>query len=193
MKKYITVNELKHIIEESLKNSDKSITVALDGPSASGKTTIAAEIQEYFGANLFHADDFFLRPHQRTEERLALPGGNFDKERFSEEIIKGILSGKDFTYRPFDCKTMSLSDEKNVKANRLNIIEGSYSCHPDIIMNYDITVFVTATKEIRRERILKRNKENSEMFFSKWIPLEERYFSFFGTKDKCCYIIENQA
>ena len=31
-------------------------------------------------------DDYFLQPYQRTEERLAEPGGNVDYERFKEEI-----------------------------------------------------------------------------------------------------------
>lgn len=33
------------------------------------------------------ADDFFLRPEQRTPERLAEPGGNLDRERMKSEVI----------------------------------------------------------------------------------------------------------
>ncbi|WRK53810.1 hypothetical protein SD457_01355 [Coprobacillaceae bacterium CR2/5/TPMF4] len=29
---------------------------------------------EIYDANLFKMDDFFLRPFQRTEERLSMPG-----------------------------------------------------------------------------------------------------------------------
>ena len=37
--------------------------VAIDGMSASGKTTLGKQLHEHFpDSNLFHMDDFFLRP-----------------------------------------------------------------------------------------------------------------------------------
>ena len=40
--------------------------------------------------------------------------------------------------------------------------------------------------DVQQERILKRNGvEKLEMFQSRWIPLEERYFSSFGIQEKC--------
>ncbi len=189
LNKTITQNELIQIIEDMINRTTKNITVAIDGRCASGKTTLGNNLAEFFGANLFHVDDFFLRPEQRTAERFDIPGGNFDLERFSEEIIKGISSGTDFNFRPFDCKTMTLGEEINIKANILNIIEGSYSCHPDIADCYDIKVFVTTEKSIQKERILKRNADKAPMFFSKWIPLEEKYFSYFSIENNCDYTI----
>lgn len=189
MNKHITEEMLIEIIEDELRNTDKNLILAIDGRCASGKTSLGKRLSEHFGANLFHADDFFLRPEQRSAERLEKPGGNFDIERFAEELINGINSGNSFSYRPFNCKTMSLSDEIHITKNKLNIIEGSYSCHPDIVRNYDITVFVTTDKEIQKERIIQRNKEKAPMFFEKWIPLEEKYFSYFGIENRCDYII----
>ena len=54
------------------------VVVAIDGRCGSGKTTLAAALQKEFSCAVFHMDDFFLRPEQRTEERLAQPGGNAD-------------------------------------------------------------------------------------------------------------------
>jgi hypothetical protein len=36
---------------------------------------------------LFHTDDFFLQPHQRTRERLESVGGNIDYERFYDWCV----------------------------------------------------------------------------------------------------------
>lgn len=189
MKKNITEKELISLIEAMLKSKKKDIIIAIDGRCASGKTTLGEKLKTAFAGNLFHADDYFLRPFQRTEERLALPGGNFDKERFTEEIIAGILSGKDFSYTPFDCSLLALGEKREVKRNRLSIIEGSYSCHPEISESYDMKVFVTTDKATQESRILSRNKDKAPMFFSKWIPLEEKYFSYFGIEESCDYLI----
>ena len=47
----------------------KPYIIAIDGPCASGKTTVAAKIAEEWDASVIAMDDFFLRPEQRTEER----------------------------------------------------------------------------------------------------------------------------
>lgn len=188
MKKLASAKELIPIIE-GLLSERKAVTVAIDGRCASGKTTIGNMLSSHFRGNLFHADDYFLRPFQRTKERLSLPGGNFDIERFSEEIIEGIKSRQDFSYSPFDCSTMSVAEPVFVKHNEVNIIEGSYSCHPQISENYDLRVFVTTDEKTQRERILERNPDKAEMFFTKWIPLEEKYLSHLEIEKSCDIII----
>ena len=57
------------------------VLVAIDGGSASGKTTLGALLQSIYACPVFHMDDFFLRPEQRTPERFSEPGGNVDRER----------------------------------------------------------------------------------------------------------------
>lgn len=46
------------------------VTVAIEGGSASGKTTLAVLLTNIYDCKVFHMDDFFLRPEQRTAERL---------------------------------------------------------------------------------------------------------------------------
>ena len=185
----ITKNELFEIIYREIKSKSR-LTIAIDGRCASGKSTMGKELSELFDCNLFHIDDYFLLPEQRTEERLNTPGGNFDIERFSDEVLRGIASEKDFCYSPFDCSRMAVGDKIYVSKKAVNIIEGSYSCHPDIANNYDIKVFITTDKETQKNRIIKRNPDKAHMFFSKWIPMEESYFSHFDIENRCDYIIK---
>ena len=58
------------------------VVFALEGGSASEKTTLSKLLESIYDCNVFHMDDFFLRPHQRTPERFAKTGGNIDWERF---------------------------------------------------------------------------------------------------------------
>ena len=40
--------------------------IALDGMCASGKSTLAAYAAQELGVTVFHMDDYFLQPFQRT-------------------------------------------------------------------------------------------------------------------------------
>ena len=154
-----------------------SVIVAIDGKCTSGKTTLAARLAEIYDCNVFHMDDFFLRPEQRTPERFAEVGGNVDYERFREAVVLPLLSGRDFSYRPFDCKTLTLRGPVPVTPKRLNIIEGTYSMHPYFGDPYDLKILLTVDEETQRKRILERPAFLHKRFFEEWIPMENRYFA----------------
>ena len=174
-------------IDELLSRQDR-VTVAIEGSCGSGKTTLAALLAEHRDCNVFHMDDFFLQPHQRTPERFAQPGGNVDYERFREEVLLPLASGEPFSYRPFDCRTMTLSAPVEVTPKPLTIIEGSYSMHPHFGNPYDLTIFLTIDPELRRQRILRRPAHLHRRFFEEWIPLEERYFAAFSIASACHFV-----
>ena len=46
---------------EMLLAEQEHVFVAIDGPCASSKTTLARNLNERFGGNVLHMDDFFLR------------------------------------------------------------------------------------------------------------------------------------
>ena len=167
--------------------------VAIDGCCASGKSTLGARLSETLGCPLFHLDDFFLRPEQRTPERFAQPGGNMDRERLAAEILEPLSRGGAVEYRPFDCKTMSLGDPRFSRSARLNIVEGSYSLHPELERYYDLSVFLNISPETQRRRILERNgPEWGQMFFDRWIPLENTYFQATRAAERCMLRLEEE-
>lgn len=162
------------------------VLVAIDGGSASGKTTLGALLQSIYACPVFHMDDFFLRPEQRTPERFSEPGGNVDRERFLSEVLLPLREGKTVDYRRFDCKTFTIASPRRIEPGRLNIIEGAYAMHPDLAPYYDLTVFLAVSAEKQRERILKRNAPaQAELFFDRWIPLEQRYFAALNVPERC--------
>ncbi|MBR3949645.1 MAG: hypothetical protein IKJ84_03120 [Oscillospiraceae bacterium] len=169
------MNGLIKKIDELLTQKDRVI-VAIDGKCTSGKTTLATELAEIYDCNVFHMDDFFLRPEQRTPERFAEIGGNVDYERFKDEVLIPLQAGKQFSYRPFDCGTFTLAEPVTVIPKQLNIIEGTYSQHPYFEDPYDLKVMLTVTPELQRERIMRRPAVLHQRFFEQWIPMENRYF-----------------
>jgi len=171
---------------DALRPGKERLLVAIDGRSASGKTTLAALLQERCGCDVVHIDSFFLRPEQRTAQRLAEPGGNVDRERFAEEVLAPLGRGEPFSYRPFDCKIQELMEPIHIAPRPITVVEGAYSCHPQLAGSYDLTVFLSVGRAEQARRILARNgKAGAAAFAEKWIPLEERYFAACQTEERC--------
>lgn len=162
------------------------LRVAIDGPCASGKSTLGKILQEIYGCPLIHMDDFFLRPEQRTPERLAQPGENVDYERFAREVLSPLQADQPFSYRPWTCQHGCFGDAITVPSAPLTVVEGSYSLRPDLRHAYQLRIWVEAPLDVRRQRLLERGgPECLERFEQLWIPLENRYFSACGVADVC--------
>jgi uridine kinase len=179
----IVKKEFKQFFEifrkiDYLMQADGSVTVAIDGKSGGGKSTLSALLSEIYDCNIFHMDDFFLRPELKTEERLNEIGGNVDYVRFKDEVIKGLKSKSEFRYQLYDCSKKALGEFISAVPKKLNIIEGVYSMHPTLINNYDLKIFLNISDKKQSSRILKRNGEfMHKRFINEWIPLENRYFN----------------
>ena len=175
--------------ERLLRESGKpQILLAIDGKCAGGKTTLGYYLQSEFGGTLLHMDDFFLRPEQRTKERLSQPGGNVDYERFREEVLRPLIRGEDVCYRPFNCSTLQVEKGRRLvtldPGSRLYIIEGSYSCHPYFENPYDLRIFIDINEKEQLERIRRRNGEQLfKRFQNEWIPMENTYFEYFQIQE----------
>ncbi|MGN1102394.1 MAG: uridine kinase, partial [Huintestinicola sp.] len=148
---------VEQIIEKLNTFTKERVIIAIDGRCASGKTTLAELLKGALDCNVFHMDDFFLRQEQRTEQRLSEPGGNVDRERFESEVLAPLLRGEDFSYRKYSCRLGGFSETINVQNRRINIIEGAYSCHPDLRSCYDLKIFLSTDYRTQLERIRARN------------------------------------
>ena len=185
MNRLITVqNAIQQLLSEK-----ETVIVAIDGNCTSGKTTLANQLAANYDCNIFHMDDFFLRPEQRTTERFSEVGGNVDYERFNEEVLLPLKSGATFSYRPFSCSTFTLSNSVSVQPKKLNIIEGTYSLHPYFGESYDLKILLTITPELQRQRIMERPAFLHKRFFEAWIPMENRYFEGFAISEKCDIVL----
>lgn len=159
------------------------VVIAIDGRCASGKTTLAKYLEDIAGASVIHMDDFFLPGQLRTQERLAQPGGNVHYERFREEVLPFLRKGQDFSYARFDCSRMELGEKRMISGEKWQIVEGTYSCHPEFGSYMNVRVFADVKPEEQLRRIERRNgKQAAETFRTRWIPMEERYFESFDIK-----------
>lgn len=164
----------------------KTVLMAIDGDSASGKTTLAKKLSEKYDCNVFHVDDFFLSPSAKTNNKISFTNENINYESILNEIILPIISGKSFLYEPYDCRKDKFCTPVIVTPKKLNIVEGSYSMHPYLARYYDYTVFLHIDGNLQRERILNRNTADMQKrFFEEWIPKEKEYFTAYFIP-QCC-------
>lgn len=171
------------------KGEKQPFLVAIEGGSASGKSTLGEALAKALDANLVRMDDFFLPLELRTPERFAQPGGNVHWERVLEEVLRPLAQGKPLEYGVFNCSVMAVDRVCREKTKDIVIVEGAYSLHPQLRDFYDLKVFISVDEATQKQRILARNGEKMlQRFLNEWIPLEKAYFEACGVKD-CCELI----
>lgn len=183
------MESIKQDIKALLSEADR-VLVAIDGMSASGKTTLAGELFKAFDCNVFHMDDFFLPEKLKTPDRLSQVGGNVDYLRFKTEVADKLTLGEPFTYRVYDCKKGEFSQTVFVMPKRLNIVEGAYSLHPSFSGIFDYKILMKIESRLQRSRIAQRNGSAMlSRFLGEWIPKENEYFERFNIESRCDRVI----
>ena len=184
------MEDLRARIEALLRQTDGPVIVGIDGGSCTGKSRLAEALGASLDGTVFHCDDFFLRPAQRTAARLQEPGGNMDRERLEAEVLLPLSRGEAVAYRPFSCRTMTLLPPVAVPVRRLSIVEGAYALHPALRRYYSLTVFLQAPWELRLKRLQAREGASAALFLSRWIPMEDAYFAAFSIPQAADLILE---
>lgn len=166
------------------------VLLAIDGQSASGKSTTAEQLAKRLDARVLHMDDFFLQPSMRTADRLATPGGNVDIERFCRDVLPALLEGASVHLERYDCHLDELLPPVVIPPRAITIVEGAYSQHPLLKPYYNLSVFFKIDPALQKSRILARNGEEMlQMFLTRWIPMENRYFEAFSIEQTCDFIV----
>lgn len=186
------ISEVFSWLKKRLAEKAGPMLITLDGPCASGKTTLAGELAAAFGAAVIHTDDFVIPHAQKTRERMAVPGGNCDVERLVKEVVAPFKAGDPVRYRRYDCRTDCLQPEEELPFAPCLILEGCYCNLPAIRAYADARLFLDAPWEIRERRLLERESAASmQRFLDRWIPLENAYFEAYHLPDAQCCVIES--
>lgn len=171
------MQDIEDTLSARLYEAAGPLVAAVDGRCASGKTTLAARLGDFFGAPVFHTDDFYLPFAARTPARLALPGGHIDVGRLEREVLELACAGQELIYRPYDAHADAWGPAQKIPPQKLYIVEGAYALLPQLDGYYGYKIFLTQDAQTQRARLLGREgEEKLKAFQSRWIPAEERYF-----------------
>ncbi len=176
-------------LTERIMRADKPLVIALDGFCASGKTTLAAELADRYGARVIHTDDFYLPLEMRSEERYAQPGGTIHYERLKAEVVDR-LGEPSLTYGVFSHEVMGIVRHVTLPLADITVIEGAYASHPYFGDYAAVRLFMETDPDEQRRRILLRNgPERLKLFEERWIPYERRYEAAFGIRSRADILI----
>ena len=185
--------ELLREISQRIRTQDHPL-VTIDGPCASGKTTLAARLAEMLPAAVVHTDDYVIPHAMKTAERLSLPGGNCDVERLVREVVTPWKNRIPVRIRRYDCKADRFLPEELLPDSDILILEGSYCTLPPIRSEADARIFLDIPREVQKARLESRETpESLKRFHDRWIPLEEAYFTAYRLPDEGCVVIREQA
>ncbi len=168
-----------------------SLFVAIDGRCASGKTTLAEQLQKEFHCNVIHMDDFYLPLSKRDADWRRIPAKNIDFEKLTE-LFTSFPKEDTFQICPYSCNAAAYTEPVTYKKNALTVVEGSYSCHPVLKQFYDFSIFLTISSQEQKKRLVTRNGVDGYLRFQNlWIPLEEAYFNNYNIETQCDITVSN--
>lgn len=167
--------------------------IGIDGKCGAGKTTLSSYLSTVYDTLIVPMDDFFLPPKLRTPARLEEPGGNIHYERLMHEVILPLKrQDHQIRWQRFDCSCMDYAGGAAIEPSpgSLILLEGSYSMRPEFRSVYALSVFVDVEDSLQLERIRCRNGPEALAAFSqRWIPMENRYFSYYNVRKTCDIVL----
>ncbi len=164
--------------------------VGIDGRSGAGKSTLAEAVRSELsvGVSVIEGDDFYgggsgaCWDARSVEEKVDTV---IDWARQSD-VLRALRSDGTATWHPFDWEATDWdSDEVRLarttietQAQPLVLLEGAYSCRPELHSLLDALVLLDPPADLRRAQLLGREgDEYRSQWESRWSAAEDHYFS----------------
>jgi uridine kinase len=170
--------------------------VAVDGHSASGKTTFAQALAARAGSSTVLQLDDFYKP-MPSEERASLTPAEgaaqfFDVDRLATQALAPLRSGRDARFRAYDWATDRLGEWRDVPVTQLVIVEGVHAADLRLRKFLDVVVFVTTAPGARWERMIARGQNDPDQI-RRWLAAEDWYFAQHGLPMATDWVVSGDA
>jgi uridine kinase len=161
--------------------------IAVDGPSGAGKTRFALRLAEEMDAPVVHTDDLL----DGWEDQFTF------WERLEERVLGPLRRGETAFYQRYRWD-LGAFDPVPVRLDPapVVILEGVSSARKVIRPDLSLIVFVDAPPELRLERALARDGDDSLAFrayLERWRLAENRHFAADRTRQLADLVIDGSA
>jgi uridine kinase len=166
------------------------ILVALDGPSGSGKSSVARIVAEALDVTVVPGDDFFAAGITDAEWASRSPRDRaadaVDWRRLRREALEPLLRGTAARWHGFDFHAGTRPDGSYARRTDFMecppapviVLDGAYSARPELADLIDLAVLVDAPAQIRHERLARREAASFlEAWHARWDSAEAYYFA----------------
>jgi uridine kinase len=177
------------------------LRVAVDGPDAAGKTTLAAELaQALAGARetILASVDGFHRPRQL---RLRYYEDAFDYPAVRTSLLEPLGPEGDRCYRTavFDYRTDSVVDEpvRQAANGAVLLFDGVFLLRPELRGFWDLSIFLDVSPEETLRRALVRDAELfgdavRARYRLRYLPAQRHYRAAAEPAERADVVIDNE-
>lgn len=170
---------LLHVADfiKQLASTRPSVLIAIDGFGGAGKSTLASALATETGAAVIQTDDFYRVMDEGQRAELDPEEGYrqyIHWERLRDQVLEPLRSDSPAIYRRYEWTSGKLGDWRQVDPRGTIIIEGVYTCRPELLSFYDVTIFLRASRELCLSRLRNRG-ENPEIWIQRWAAAEDWY------------------
>jgi uridine kinase len=157
--------------------------VAIDGHSAAGKSTLAAEVARHAGAAVIDGDDFYAGGTASQWDAMS-PAEKVDHcigWRRQRPVLEALARGETATWHAYDWEANDgrLMTEPSVcSPAAVVILEGVYSARPELADLFHLRVLFDAPAQLRDRRWAEREGEgHADDWARRWSEAEDWYFT----------------
>jgi uridine kinase len=171
--------------------------VAIDGHSATGKTTLADEVGRRFGAAVIDGDDFYAGGSAAQWDGMsaAEKADHCIDWRRQRPVLEALARGETTSWHPYDWEANDgrLMNEATICAPApVVILEGVYSARPELADLFHLRVLYDATAELRHQRWVAREGESYfDDWARRWSEAEDWYLTHVMPPDRFDLILTN--
>lgn len=171
-----------------------AVRVGIDGPGASGKSTLATGLAAVLPEAVLVAVDDFYRPESDSKRSAFEAAGLFDLPRLASQVLIPHTEGRDLHYQRYDWETGTLGDWVHEASGTPLIAEGIYSTHQTLRDFYDLRIWVTTPRAVRLARGIERDGEEARSkWVDVWMPAEDRYIEFQAPQDHAHLVLDGSG
>jgi uridine kinase len=187
------------------------IRVAIDGPDAAGKSTLADELGAVLqerGRMVIRAsvDDFHLPRVERWRRGSDSPQGyyydSFDLPALRKALLDPLGPGGSREYRrvAFDLRNDAPVSEPAVRAPKdaVLLLDGIFLLRPELVDEWDLRIFVSVGFDEILRRAMDRDaellgspEEVARRYRARYIPGQQLYFAEARPLDKADFVVWN--
>ena len=171
-----------------------AIRIGIDGPGASGKSTLASALAELLPEAVLLEGDGFYRPESDSKRSEVEVGGLYDLERLATQVLIPHSEGLELLYQRYDWESGILGDWVHVARKTPLIVDGVYSTHQELRDFYDLRIWVSAPRATRLARGIERDGEDARnKWVDVWMPAEDRYAAEQRPQDHAHLILDGSG
>ncbi len=175
-------SKLASRIRELAEGRSEPLLVALDGRSAAGKSTLAAQVAPLVKACVIDGDDFYSGGTAATWDAMSAAEkvDHCIDWRRQRPVLELLARGETASWHPYDWER----DDGSLAPQLITcdpapvvILDGAYSARPELADLLDLRVLLDAPADLRKARLIQREGEGyREEWNARWDDAEEWYF-----------------